>query len=1342
MAGLVSDPARQAHDTFRGYIYQILRSILVWLDLGDEEQLFLEGAEDLDRIDHADVLTEQVKDTVGSGNITLRTPSVVEAINNFWSHRTRNPGAAIRFRYVTTSGIGVEQGSPFGTGRGGLDLWNALRASGSGAEADDQISLIAEFLLGEGNLSNPVKQRFSDSSPAELLEQIISPIEWLAGQQDGDALVRQIKDRLVTHGAASTIPPADAELAFDALYTAAFDAAKQKDGVPLTRAQFLRIFASATGIHVPKQDLLALMRAAMSPAGGDIAVQAQPLILEGPPPLPHQYFRRTTVEQTFEASLSMGTVLLHGSTGSGKTLSAASTFAGRDPLWLTLRDLTPAEVKTRLLAASELLRAEGVARILVVDDLDTLSDPRLIEGSLGALWHCQNGLGGQLVITADRPLPERLAQAVQLESARELQMQPFDAGEIEAFLRESGCPDERAALWSKLLELSTLGHPQLVSARVCTLRSREYPEPEASDLLGTADDVDRIKFEARRLIADLPEGARELLLRASLMTGRVTRHRLMAIGRLQEPIAEPGVAVDIIAGPWLEMTDDREFRVSPLARGAAEQLRGQDWTKAMHGQLAWTYLLDRTVSPWDISAILMHCYIAGTAGPLVYVSQGMFSAGDETWDAVGEACGFYTALGLDASNPLPFKKPIDVFVFRILQYRIAAETNPDIAMRIAVKIEEEFAAAPDDDLRRFFRFLYLSQFLSVVKVRYPIALVVARALEFFDVARALETSLPDRMAQAGLEADEDLPAGGYAQFASLRLFSHIQDIDEFAALFEALKARTPEDARALLESIGLPDDMSSVLVERLWLAQHGTKDGRWGPFRDKLRDAFDFSVQVGANSMARAIAPVLLRTINENMGDATGAVAEAGQLGPVVDDDPIYLCALAKVKSDAGDYPKAKELWCDALPRWPKADDDIGCAFAYRTAAIASGRHGDWLDAASYFDTAKRLVEDGTRPTFTIGLTVDAALARFMAGQRGEAVAEFGAIVAALDPLQADYEREPLLSLQRRTGGVLSATAGWSAGERTDEELSKLVGLCSNLDPFETDAPVAPPLDTLRLDLIRLELACGASLDGSLREAPKVRASPIMSFRAGGGPVLFTLAQRTLDFSKVVADGLRQLDALAMLAEQIAMDDRDVMREDDGKPRTWSPGADELLIGNMTVAVFGLAAANELDRLPFARWRADGAAHPQGGRVVQLVDHLEGLFVTGAIEPWATVLNCPSSDWSHHAASALAATLLERLAPDALLVAQALWVHYFKQAHLAPLVVHYLAYLVTRQWRAVVAMPALFGSAAPSLPPLVAALAGPGEGWPKVRTVLQAALLAVPLAVDDNARTTIEGMEL
>lgn len=1341
MAELVSDPARQAHDTIRGYVFQILRSILVWIDLYGDEQLFLEGAEDLDRINSAEATIEQDKDTAGSGNITLRTPSVVQAINNFWSHRTRNPGVTIRFRYVTTSGIGVEQGAPFGVGQEGLALWNALRSSDYKGESDSQIRLIADFLLREGNLSREVKQLFKEASPSELLTNIISPIEWLAGQQDGDALVRRIKDCLVTHGAKSSIPPADSELAFDALYTAAFDAAQKKDGAPLTRAQFLRIFASATGIQVPKQDLLALMHAAMSPVRAYITEQAKPLVFEAPPLLPRPYFRRKVLEKKIEEGLLAGPVLLHGSTGSGKTLNAASTFAGRDPLWLTLRDLAPAEVKTRLIAAAEQLQIDGVARILVVDDLDGLSDPRPIEAALRTLWHRQSALGGHLIITADRPLPERLAQAVQVEPTREFQMQPFDADEIEAFLREAGCPEESAALWTKVIELSTLGHPQLVSARVRSLRTNAFPEPEASDLLGTQHDADRIKFEARRLIAELPEGARELLLRASLMTGRLSRQRLMAVGRLQEAISEPGVAIDIIAGPWLEMFDDREFRVSPLARGAADQLRDQGWIKKMHGQLAWIYLLDRRVSPWDISAILMHCYIAGTAGPLVYVTQGMFSASDEVWTAVGEACSFYTALGLNAGDELPFKKPVDVFLFRVLQYRIAAETNPDTAIRLAARIEEEFASAPKDSPHLSFRLLYLGQFLSVLKVPYPIATIVDRALEFFDVAKALKAETADRSAKLGPEADRELFTEGYEAFASLHLFSHIKDIDEFVALLEALKAREPEQARALLNPNDLPDSMSHVLIERLWLTQHNMEHSHWSSFQEKLRAGFDFSVQVGAKNMIRAIAPVLLRTIDENLEDAVRAVAEAGQIGPAVGDDPIYLCALANVVNSAGDYPKAKEIWKEALPRWPDAENDIGCAFAHRTAAIASGRHGEWLDAANYFDTAKRLVKEGSRPTFEIGLTVDAALARFMAGQRAKAVTAFGLVLEALAPLQADYDREPLLSLQRRTGGVLAATVGWSTGERTDEDLSRLIGICSNLDPFDTAAPVAPPLDALRLDFIRLELACGDSLGGSLREAPKLRASPFTSFRAVSGRILFPLAQRTLDFSDVVADALRQIDALAMRAEYLVEDPRDVMCEYDGKPRTWPPGAEELLIGNMIAAVFGLAAANELDRLPLARWRDDGAAHLQGGRVVQLVDHLEGLFVSGATEPWATVLKCSSSDWSHHAASALAATLLERLTPDALLVAQSLWVHYLRQSYLAPLVADYLQHLVTHQWREVVPMLALLGTAVPALSPLIVALASSKEGWHKVRAVLQAALLAVPQPVDDMTRKTIEGME-
>jgi hypothetical protein len=117
---LVNDPAREAAASTRGYWAQIWRSVLVWLDLGETERLYLEGAEDIDRINGFAGETIQVKDV--AGNITLRSKDVVEAIDNAWAHQQRNPRHTIKFRFMTIAGMGVEQGAPFGTGIGGLQL--------------------------------------------------------------------------------------------------------------------------------------------------------------------------------------------------------------------------------------------------------------------------------------------------------------------------------------------------------------------------------------------------------------------------------------------------------------------------------------------------------------------------------------------------------------------------------------------------------------------------------------------------------------------------------------------------------------------------------------------------------------------------------------------------------------------------------------------------------------------------------------------------------------------------------------------------------------------------------------------------------------------------------------------------------------------------------------------------------------------------------------------------------------------------------------------------------------------------------------------------------------------
>jgi tetratricopeptide (TPR) repeat protein len=1340
MTGLVVDPQRQAKDALRGYIFQVLRSVAVWLDLGDREELYLEGAEDLDRVTGQDALVEQVKDTAGSGNITLRTVSVIEAINNYWNHRDRNPDHRVSFRYLTTSGIGTEQGQPFGPGQAGLSLWADVRNQPL-AEAAERVRELADFLAGTPAISPTVKAFLATATTDDVIESLIRPIEWITGQQDGTALVRRIMDRLVVHGAAANVAPADAEQAFYPLYAAAFDAAKAKDDVPLTRAEFLRIFGGATAIQLPKQEIAALLRAAMAPSGTGLAVQSRQLVLEGRPPVAPRYFARRAIEDQLRAALTRGPALLHGATGTGKTMLAASALRSVESAWIALRDCGPAEVKARLLAARDALRADRRALTLVLDDLDGLGDHRQTEGALSALWVTQQELGGRLLLTSDRPLPARLAQAIDLQAAAELQMPPFDLEEIRGFLAQEGCPDDRISTWANVLELMSLGHPQLLHARIAALQASGFPQPTPGDFLNTPPDVDRVRTEARRLVADLPVDARELLYRTSLVTSRMSRNRLMAIARIETALAEPGTAIDMIAGPWLELTDTGDFRVSPLVRGAAEQARGQAWAKAMHGKLAWIFLLERSITPWDISAILGHSLLSGSASPLAHIMPSLFAKSDETWAHIAEACDMFTGLALEPGTKLPFERPIDGFIFRAFQYRIAAVDDPETAMRIAAQFDAETSAISLDDGTRFFRFLFLSQLLQRTSVHYPMASLVRHALEFMTLARELSASFPERLARSGMTLEEGETLPNYEQFIALPLLHDILDREQFDTFFAVIAGLPRGDAAGLLSALAGPDEQAAMVIERVWLAEYRKQRDQWEVVRQSLSSALRVSQELGVTVMARAIAPVLVRMIEEELGDAPAALAEAERLTVLFGDDPALQCAMARVLNKLGEADRALELWKDAMPRWPRGIGNFTSAFAGRDAAIAAGKAGRWAESAAFFEGSATLMTDGGNPTFWLGLRMDAGLSYFMADDHAQAIARFGEVIAALAPMQPDLDSEPVLSLQRRSGGVLAAIMRWNLEGGATDEAPNLVGMCSNLDPFKTDAPLAPPLDFLIMDLFRIDLAYGADMSLADYYADTLRATPILSLRVVVAPYLFEFARRTRRFETIVREGLIQADALTEGADQRSRGVIAPMAHADGVARPWMSGAHELLLANMITAVFDLAAANELDSLPLVEWRSAARANPEAGSISSLVDYLEALFVSGEIDPWEDVLKPRSQLWTEHLMASLAATILQPLTPEPLMICHGYWVSYLAKSHLSAMIASSIGMLVAGQWAAMCRVPRLMASPATSVPAILMAVAAPSTGWQRARTVLVAAMEAAPRASDDVSRAAIEAID-
>ena len=73
----IGDPAREAIDSLRGYVYQIYQSALAWTEIKGDEFLFLEVAEDF-AVAAANALEAvQVKET--AGRVTINSDDIPPA---------------------------------------------------------------------------------------------------------------------------------------------------------------------------------------------------------------------------------------------------------------------------------------------------------------------------------------------------------------------------------------------------------------------------------------------------------------------------------------------------------------------------------------------------------------------------------------------------------------------------------------------------------------------------------------------------------------------------------------------------------------------------------------------------------------------------------------------------------------------------------------------------------------------------------------------------------------------------------------------------------------------------------------------------------------------------------------------------------------------------------------------------------------------------------------------------------------------------------------------------------------------------------------------------------------
>ena len=382
----------------------------------------------------------------------MRSSDVIEAIDNAWAHRQRNPRHTIKFRFLTTGGIGVEQGAPFGAGIGGLRLWRECRLSDDAASRERSALAIAEFLLTEGKVSMAVQAHLRGSSDAQIWQQLIAPIEWDMDAEEAPEIIREIKDRLVIMGQPAGVAPDKAEEVAEHLYATAYATATRQKDRSLTRADLLRLFHDRTHVSLPSaaaNALLAAIPQLLVPAGPlPLAVGGKRLAVGRPPPLPARYHARQSVLAEIAARLSSHSVLLlQGGTGVGKSIAAVGhiTIGTSSWGWVDLRGSISTAAAMDMLdrTVAELVAEDGLTHI-VLDDIELPPDSRPLETPLARIKSILGERGGNLLITSTVKLPQRLLLALDLPASATLAMPAFTRDEIVAFLIARGCPGAKA----------------------------------------------------------------------------------------------------------------------------------------------------------------------------------------------------------------------------------------------------------------------------------------------------------------------------------------------------------------------------------------------------------------------------------------------------------------------------------------------------------------------------------------------------------------------------------------------------------------------------------------------------------------------------------------------------------------------------------------------------------------------------------------------------------------------------------------------------------------------------------------------------------------------------------
>ena len=698
----LADPARQAMASFRGYAYQVRQTVRAWLQCGENEQIYCEFAEDVDKIRRdangqvTDVELNSIKHQAGP--ITLNSRQAIQTINNFFRHKAKNPALSVSIRLWTISERAGESGCQWIYADNGVDLWEKLQRRET--ETPEALGVLRLFLRNSTNLSPEVHEFVEVATDNSFLKDFVDRIHWDTGLQ-GYAGIEQEIGMLLQEREPAAADADECRRLIDALLRQVTDLIATDHDRVLTKnnldrflteyrskvvrpTEFRALATEVSGINSRLGDIermVAASESVLEPSSDRepatvLILERRDYITREPPPLPQLCSNRTTaVEELRQECQSNRVVWVHGWNGAGKStlINLLVRQSGEGVIWCRLRGVSDFELTSALRVAIDLLKdTDALKPLLVLDDLELSTQATLATELIQVAADLLHGRNGRLLIASQTQAPTRLLSML-YGSISSWNAPGMTREEISDFLMKGGLEDQDVRnMWALFIYVRTSGHPQLVSAYVVHAKTVQW-SLQASEVFQAPRTAEQVKAEGQRILSRIGGPACELARRLSVVGGQFSKQFAIALGTAAECLPDPGHALDCLIGPWVQPVDNDRFVLSPLLDGYAVAGFGTEGLNKYFQIAAEAWLQERSITCEQALQMTTIALLSGNEFLLLRLSRSLLSLPHDKFPIAANQLSLLAHL--DFGQAESQFSVIGQFFFRHLQMRIAEENT-------------------------------------------------------------------------------------------------------------------------------------------------------------------------------------------------------------------------------------------------------------------------------------------------------------------------------------------------------------------------------------------------------------------------------------------------------------------------------------------------------------------------------------------------------------------------------------------------------------------------------------------------------------------------------------------